>query len=170
MSVFTVVTSTRQKVPESFAPVSEKVTEDGENGLWLSYSPAKSVAALQEVTETHRVMVHLQVRGAAVGWALCRRVKDTECSCCTAVCLAKLTAKLTASQVTHSSCSKILISSSAHPLFIKTRIYTLSDTVLVILNIILAKEKLLVHTCTGRQLASKSVKSEQHLNLTRQTN
>lgn len=32
---------------------------EGENGRCLSYSPAESVAALQEITETPRVMVHL---------------------------------------------------------------------------------------------------------------
>lgn len=37
----------------------EKVTGDGENGLCLSDSPAESAAALQEITETHRVMVHI---------------------------------------------------------------------------------------------------------------
>lgn len=51
------------KVPESSAPPAEKVTGDGENGHCLPYSPTESVAALQEITETPGVMVHLQVRG-----------------------------------------------------------------------------------------------------------
>ena len=54
-----VTASKRHKVPESSAPPDEKVTGDGENGVGLSHPPAESVAALQEIAETPRVMEHL---------------------------------------------------------------------------------------------------------------
>lgn len=56
---FTVLTSDCTSIPESSALLGEKVTGDGENGLCLSNSPAESAAAVQEITEAPRVVVHL---------------------------------------------------------------------------------------------------------------
>lgn len=88
--------SNDNKVPESSARLGEKVTWDGEDGLCLSFSPAKSVAALQEVTEAPRVVVHLQVKRRFVP----RRVEEVRAVA--AVPRSVLTAKLKASRVTHS--------------------------------------------------------------------
>ena len=103
--MFTVVTSNRRQLPESSALLVEKVTGDGEDGLCLSNSPAESVAALQEIAETPGVMVHLQVRGAVSAQSLSRREKNTAVTsvCSGAKLRAKLTARLTVSQVTHCS-------------------------------------------------------------------